>query len=376
MAKRPSRPKFTNRRTVSRLQREAQLRQWLYIGSAILFGVIVILIGWGVYTERVVKPRRVVAEVHGDVIRQQEYERMVSFRQYTTSLYANNLLSQRAQFAGVEGQEFLVEYIDQELQRAQDEYAMLPTVILEEMIEDRLIRQEAARRGITVTEEEVQVELEEQFGYYRDLENGETAEAVDPEVITDTDQVMTHDEFVEYSASYFVAIRQATGFSEQDFYQLLESELYRYKVEQALTADMPTSAEQVRALHILVETEEEAEQVLARLAEGEAFEDLAREVSIDTFSGQDGGELGWFARGFMVDPFEEAAFALAPSETSGIVQTQFGYHIIRVLEHEEDRPLDDPDLEYQRTNFLDAWYYEQKIDEGIEIYWDASMAPS
>ncbi len=376
MAKRVKRPRYTNRRTVSRLQREARMRQWLYIGAAALFSVILILIGWGFYTERVIRPRRIVAEVHGDIIRQQEYERALNFREYTTSLYLNNLLNQRSQFAGIEGQEFLVEYIDQELQRGQDEFAMLPTIVLEELIEDRIIRQEAARQGITVTEDEVQRELEEQFGYYRDPEDAETAGLVDPDVITDTAEAMTHEDFVAYSTSYFLAIRQATGFSEQDFRRLMESELYRSKVEQTLTADLPTAAEQVRALHILVETEEEAEQVLERLAEGEAFEDLARELSIDTFSGQEGGDLGWFAQGYMVNPFEEAAFALAPGETSGIVETQFGFHIIRVLEREADRPLEEAELEHQRSIILDTWYYEQKIAEGIEVYWDPSMAPS
>ena len=376
MAKRAKRPRYTNRRTVSRLQREARMRQWLYIGAGILFTVVILLTGWGIYSARVIEPRRIVADVHGDLIRQQEFDRALSFRQYTTSLYMNNLLNQRAQFAGVEGQEFLVQYIDQELQRAQEEYEVLPTIVLEELIEDRIIRQEAARQGITVTEEEVQRELEEQFGYFRDLEDGETAEVVDPDVITDTDQVMTFEEFTAYSASYFLAIRQATGFSEQDFRRLLETELYRRQVEQALTAGIPTTAEQVRALHILVETEEEAAQVLERLGEGEAFEDLARELSTDTFSGEEGGELGWFARGFMVQDFEEAAFALAPGETSDIVQTQFGYHIIRVLEHDPDRPLEEAELEYQRSMILDTWYYEQKIAEGIDIYWDPSMAPS
>jgi parvulin-like peptidyl-prolyl isomerase len=91
-------------------------------------------------------------------------------------------------------------------------------------------------------------------------------------------------------------------------------------------------AEQVHARHILVATEAEAQQVLARLQNGEDFAAVAQEVSLDTTSGQQGGDLGWFGRGMMVAPFEEAAFALEVNQLSQPVQTQFGYHIIQVTE--------------------------------------------
>lgn len=80
--------------------------------------------------------------------------------------------------------------------------------------------------------------------------------------------------------------------------------------------------------HILVETEEEAEQVRARLDDGEAFADLAREVSIDTGSGASGGQLGPLQPGAFVPEFEDAARALEAGQISDPVRTDFGYHII------------------------------------------------
>jgi parvulin-like peptidyl-prolyl isomerase len=392
MAKRVKRPAHPNRRTVSRLQREAMLQRWLRIGMIALFGVIAVLIGWGVYTEYVVKPRRVLANVHGDSIRMDEYEQAVSFREYTTNAYLSNLVDQRAGYASMDGQESMVQILDQQIQSAEMELQALPETVLQEMVEDRIIRREAAQRGITVTEEEVQLELERQFQYDR---NPPTPEPVSIEAtegltqtgaITDTEGItetaaptptaMTHEQFVEYSTSYFQALRQAIGFTEEDFRQVLEADLYRSKVEEALMAEMPTSTEQVHALHILVETEEEAQQVLARLEAGEAFEDLASELSLDTTSGQAGGDLGWFARGHMVEVFEEAAFALQPGETSEPVASQFGYHVIRVVDREEDRPLEEADLQQYQRALLEAWYQEQLDAEGVEIYWDQSLAPS
>jgi hypothetical protein len=97
-------------------------------------------------------------------------------------------------------------------------------------------------------------------------------------------------------------------------------------------AEVYGQGEQVHARHILVATEEEAKQVLARLAAGEDFAAVAAEVSLDKASGQNGGDLGWFGRGQMVAPFEEAAFALEVNQLSQPIKTDYGYHIIQVLE--------------------------------------------
>ena len=88
---------------------------------------------------------------------------------------------------------------------------------------------------------------------------------------------------------------------------------------------------QVHCAHILVKTEQEAKAILARLAKGEKFANMAREVSLCP-SGKRGGDLGTFGRGKMVKEFEKAAFALMKGETSPIVKTKFGHHIIKRLE--------------------------------------------
>jgi peptidyl-prolyl cis-trans isomerase C len=89
------------------------------------------------------------------------------------------------------------------------------------------------------------------------------------------------------------------------------------------------SGEQVKASHILVKTEKEAQDILAQLKNGASFEDLAKKHSADS-SAAKGGDLGWFSRGAMVPEFDKAVFNLKEGETSGIVKTQFGYHIIKL----------------------------------------------
>jgi len=88
----------------------------------------------------------------------------------------------------------------------------------------------------------------------------------------------------------------------------------------------------VRASHILVETEEEANEVLDQLKQGAVFEELARRYSIDRASGAKGGDLGTFGRGDLRPEFENAVFGLAKGGISGIVKTDLGYHIIKRTE--------------------------------------------
>ena len=93
--------------------------------------------------------------------------------------------------------------------------------------------------------------------------------------------------------------------------------------------------EEVKASHILVDTEKEAKDILARLKKGEDFSKLAKALSKDKGSAANGGDLGFFTRGRMVPEFEETVFSLKPGEISAPLKTQFGYHVIKVIERKE-----------------------------------------
>lgn len=87
---------------------------------------------------------------------------------------------------------------------------------------------------------------------------------------------------------------------------------------------------EVRASHILVKSEDEAKKLLEEIKGGKSFADVAKEVSLCP-SGRDGGDLGFFKKGVMVKPFEDAAFAMKEiGEISEPVQTQFGWHLIQL----------------------------------------------
>lgn len=100
-----------------------------------------------------------------------------------------------------------------------------------------------------------------------------------------------------------------------------------------------TAAQEYRARHILVQSEQLAQRVLKQLSEGRDFGALARNVSIDPGSKQNGGDLGWFSPNAMVPQFRDAVMRLKKGETTkAAVQTQYGYHIIRVEDVRDSQP--------------------------------------
>lgn len=121
--------------------------------------------------------------------------------------------------------------------------------------------------------------------------------------------------------------------------------------------------EEFRAAHILVETEEAAQELVSELNDGADFADLARQHSTGP-TGPNGGDLGWFSEGMMVAPFEEAVLALEEGEVSQPVQTQFGWHVIKLI---ETRMQEAPSLEEVRGQIEESLQNaaSQKVVEDI-----------
>lgn len=151
---------------------------------------------------------------------------------------------------------------------------------------------------------------------------------------------------------------------------LLAGEVINSVVEEAMTDEAIQAiydelvlgagpAQEFNASHILVETEEESAAVVARLNAGEAFADLARELSLDPGSGANGGELGWFGLGMMVPPFEQAVSDLEVGAVSDPVQTQFGWHIIQL---NDKRDMVPPTLEEVREE-LESQVRQNAIED-------------
>lgn len=224
-------------------------------------------------------------------------------------------------------------------ERSQQLALQLKDAALEALIEYALIEQEAARSGIQVSEQQVAEEL----AIAKARAGGE---------------------------AQFQAWLAATRQTEADVRALLRRELLVNAVRDHVLATMPRTAEYVHAYQIVVATEREARQVLTRLQNGAKFTALAQSLSLDESTRADGGDLGWFARntGAVLWPeVEEAAFGLQPGETSAIVKSPIGYHIIRVTER-ETRGLTEADTIHLQTVALAEWIAGLKARAQIERF--------
>ncbi len=133
--------------------------------------------------------------------------------------------------------------------------------------------------------------------------------------------------------------------------------------------------EQVRASHILIKVEPQADEsqkaaarkkiqkIQQRLQKGEDFAALAEEFSQCPSSAK-GGDLGYFRRGQMVKPFEEAAFALKPGEVSDVVETKFGYHLIKVIEKKSETTIAFEDIKDR----LEQYLKQEKVQKEVSLY--------
>ena len=216
--------------------------------------------------------------------------------------------------------------------------ALLPSLqeqVLDQIIGRVLLRQLAGQEEITADPEEVEAE-----------------------VLAIQDQVQADETIADWES--FLAQNHLTE-------EILRSLIADNILMEALAERHggPRVVEHVQASHILVETEETGQEVLDKLAEGEDFGTLAAEYSTDPGSKDQGGDLDWFPRGMMVPEFEEAAFSLEPGETSGLVQTAYGYHIIQVHEREE-REMDPALYAQAQQQQFQTWFNAQQAEASVE----------
>lgn len=350
-----------SRRQVSRWERDRQQSMVLLLAFAglILLVATALAVGWVV--ENVVQAGDVVAEVAGERI--------------TTSQVVDEMRPS-------------VAAIDTQLRRAaagagratagqaEQQKRGLPDQALNALVEDRLLQREAARRGITVTPDEVDARVREDIAEVEAFstpqatptgapEGSGASLALSPSAATTPTPVPTLDEATQREAQ--ARQLERIGISEQRYRELVRRELLREKVQKAVGADVPGTQEQVRARHILVDEEPKAREVLQRLEAGEGFAEVATEVSMDPGSKAKGGDLGWFPRGQMNAPFEAAAFALQPGQRSGVVRSPNGYHIIEVVERDAERPLSESELEAMQARAFSTWLSERRASPEVRF---------
>jgi len=395
MPKRPPSPGLT-RKQRSRVAREARLQRIILIVTAVVAISVVGLVIYGLVNEYYIAPNMEIARVNGDGIT------VTDFRDRYLWMWVLYTMS------GVEQPEDFSQQI------------------LDALIQDRLLLQEAERLGIGEPDEE---EVERQvrsyiesfvFGNYgyafyssateEDLAtstprptNTPTATYVytltptathtpDPTITPTATPIPTptlagtptptatpgpvltpttrpEEEYQTGYEQYLTAMSQATGLPtervEELLYMSLRMEVIRGEVSDALALEVPETEVQAHVAHILVSGEDTdlAYELLDRIQRGESFEEMAAEYSIDTVTAYKGGDLGWITPDSnLVQEFLDAVFSMSVGSVEGPVETQFGWHLIRLYDRVEV-PLSEYAIVQERQDAF-AEYLNTLQDEG------------
>jgi len=384
---RPTEPKQLTKKQIAKSQRVRRRERNTILGITLVAVLVVGVLIYGAIHEYVIKPNAPIATVDGVPISTRLYQKYwryahanasASLQQYQAELDQLNAKSEKSDTDTI-----FIQYYQQMVQQLKNQLMNLDMAVLDTLIDDALVRQEARKEGITVTPEEVQAEIEKAFGFDRNPPTPTpTAVVTDTATVTETatpaptPTVMTEADFQNAYARQRDYMEKEFGFTEQEFRALFfEVQLLRDKLQAVLAERVPTTEEQVHARHILVDTEDEAKQVVERLKAGEDFAALAKELSKDDSSKDQGGDLGWFGRGVMVPEFENVAFSLEPGTISDPVKTDYGYHIIEVLEKDPNRPIDEATLEQRKSGALQDWLNTQRYSERVKRYWSSDKKP-
>ena len=397
MAKNPSKQTIPTKKHLARLERERLQTRYILIGFTIVVLSVLGLVLYVILNQTILKNTRAVAVVNGERISSKDFQAQTRYTRYQV---IQNAL-QTYQFASMFGNnpEMVSSFVGQLQQiEGQLEPEFLGEQVLNRMVENLLVRQEAARRGISVTSEEIEKGFEAGFGFFPNgtptptptLEiaptstlsplqltlipptatatitptatlsptptstitatiqltpstiptmtpTGEITPTLSPTPLP-TPTPYTLEAYQKLYQDAIDSLKTDYQISEKDLQYVVESDIYHQKILETVIKDVPCKEEQVWAYHILVDDEALAKDIRKRILEGEDWAALATLYSKDTSNKDQAGDLGWFSRGAMVPEFEEAAFSLDIGEISEPVKTDFGWHIIRVIGH-EDHPL-------------------------------------
>lgn len=412
-------PQAPTKKHLARVEREKRQQRIIISGTIVVVVVVVGLILYGIIQSQYLQPRQPVARVDNTTIIANDFVERTRFER-------NNLVQQALsnyqtlQLVGDQESDVALSLINNIQQiRFQLDPTSFGRDVLNSMIDDVIVEIEANNQGISVSEEEVEKEIQSQFGYFpqglpptpTSFPTSRPTSTLSPEQLalvtpiptmtdfptptpdseatptqipsatptlapTPSPTAYTEEAFQQNFKDTMQQFENEIGVSEASIRKFIKAQLYRQKLAEVIGVDVELSEMQVWARHILVEDEETAQQIIDQLNEGADWNSLAAEFSTDESNKDRGGDLGWFSLGTMVPEFESAAFNLGIGSISAPIQTQFGWHIIQVLGKEE-RSISEFQYQQAVDSAFQTWLADKRDSADIEIYdnW-TDVAPS
>ena len=422
-----STPKSLTKKHLARLEKEKRQNRILTIGIITIVAVILVVVLIGLFStnisawyKSVFVENKPVAKIGDTTITVSEYSHRVSYERY-------QLVSTFTTYASSYFASFFQEQLLQ-VQNELDDYLQFGSDTLDQMIDERALVLKAEQMGITVTDEEVEAEIQANLEYYPsgtptmeeptatitayptntqnalqstltyktptsipptatpitadeqatlDAQIAAATEAAlaqptatvdltptEEPTITPTSTPYTYEGYTSLYSNIITNLSTNTTFTEAELREYVRVALFQRKVYLEVSKNVSPEQEMVWARHILVADEITAGVVIDKLNAGEDWNTLCLTYSTDTSNNTNGGDLGWFAKGTMVSEFEDAAWALEPGQTSAAVKTDYGYHIIQML-GKEVRQLSADELSTAQSAAYQNFIEDAKTEFGV-----------
>jgi parvulin-like peptidyl-prolyl isomerase len=391
-------------------ERELEQQRIIFIALGIVAALILIILAVGYWRTQIAVLDDTIATVNGVSLPVRDYQARARYNAQVIIARAGQISNALSQFDENDPSfQSIIQYYQNQLAQEQTRLLQVPSQALEDIIDDELVRQEAKKRGITVTPEEVDREIEfaikENLGYARPTLTATAGPSPTPThtaTVTLTPTSTSTPTISPTATATLTATLTTTPtpgptgtplptqtplspdayatevgklrenitssrYSFDDYRKIVQANLLRERLNRVLGQEVTTTEEQVHARHILVETFEEAQKIEERLAAGEDFGTLAQELSTDPGAQTNKGDLGWAPRGNFVPEFESALWQLQPLQVSQPVTTSFGIHIIQLLEKDANRALDESALESKKAQALADWLSGVRADAATLI---------
>lgn len=388
-------PRPMTKKQRTRAEREARLNRWIIAGTVAVGVLVVGILLYAYLAEYVFKGRAPVATVNGVPITTADFQARVRHYRIVLQEQRNYYTARRMELDPTDpNSSFILGYLNGQIRQIDsmlsETYAtMLGKEVLDRMVQEEVLRQEAARRGIAVSQEEIDRAIEEQFGYDRDAAMAAlltptvvstapvTAETALTVTATPEPTPVPKEEFDRRYQEYVKTYLKPSGLSEAKFRAMVEASLLYDKLQQAIAAELPQTMEQVQVRYFSFSTQEEAGQVAERLGKGEKWEDIAAEIKEDEESQAYASEPEWVTRGFLAEQFgEEAASTVwetpAQQYTAPLAGTDGRWYIVHVMGREV-RELESWLHSYEEQRVFQEWLQGQMATVQYSEDWTSKV---
>jgi parvulin-like peptidyl-prolyl isomerase len=345
-------------------RRQARQQRIILLSVVALAMVILGIVAAAVIKEVIAKPQVAVATVNGTKIRQNDLEALTNVRRA-------NLQSAIAQYdQAIQGldpadtnNEFLIQFYQQQVDQMNTQLANIEQSSLDELIEDALIQEKATEAGLAVPASEVQQSIDSDLAQV-------FATATPPATPTETLATATPvpqstiDQFYETSLANM-------GVSDKAFRAILRRSLLRTKVQDLLATEVPTTGLVAHVQVIQTDTEEKAVAAEQRVNGGEDFAVVAKEVSSDTLTSENGGDITAITPDQVTSRYgqEVEALVFTTLGPGGLARTTSNskFFLVRLVEKNENGALPEDVVSQKQSSALTDWLAEREASPDVKI---------